>query len=145
MIIRPIEQRDESRWRGLFREYGVFYKTAFDDDVIAGVWTWLMDAEPRVRALVAVADGTVVGFTHFREHADTFTAASGWFLDDLYVTPEARGIGAATSLIEGVMAFASTHGGGTVRWITAEDNVTAQSVYDKVATRSTWVTYEKES
>jgi GNAT superfamily N-acetyltransferase len=145
MIVRPIEKRDERLWRKLFREYGVFYKTAFDETVIAGVWSWLMDESHQERALVAVVDGTVIGFAHFREHADTFTAASSWFLDDLYVTPEARGIGAATTLIEGVVAVADANGGGTVRWMTAEDNHTARSVYDKVASRTSWVTYEKES
>jgi len=34
---------------------------------------------------------------------------------------------------------------GTLRWITASDNLTAQALYDQVATRATWVTYEKET
>ena len=61
------------------------------------------------------------------------------------MTPDARGSGAATSLIEAVAGEASENGGGTLRWITADDNLVAQSVYDKVATRTTWVTYEKET
>jgi GNAT superfamily N-acetyltransferase len=145
MIVRPVEKRDYARWRGLFIEYGVFYQSALSPDVVEGVWAWLMDESHHEEALVALVDGTVVGFAHYREHADTFTAASSWFLDDLFVTPEARGIGVATTLIEGVVAEAHSRGGGTVRWITAEDNLTAQSVYDKAATRSSWVTYEKES
>jgi GNAT superfamily N-acetyltransferase len=145
VIVRPIQERDYALWKGLFRDYGVFYKTAFDDEVIDGVWSWLMGDGERLRALVVVTDGTVIGFAHYREHADSFTARSGWFLDDLYVTPEARGIGAATSLIEGVIAAANAAGGGTVRWITADDNLVAQSVYNKAATRTSWVTYEKES
>jgi ribosomal protein S18 acetylase RimI-like enzyme len=145
VIVRPIQERDFTLWRGLFRDYGVFDKTVFDDEVIDGVWSWLMGDGERLRALVVVTDGTVVGFAHYREHADTFTAKSGWHLDDLYVTSEARGIGAATMLIEAVMAAAQQAGGGTVRWITADDNLVAQSVYNKTATRTSWVTYEKES
>jgi len=145
MIIRPIEERDHGAWRVLFVEYGIFYKTAFDDAVLSGVWAWLLDPQHEVKAVVAVQDDAIVGFAHYRQLADTFTAAPAWFLDDLYVTAEARGIGAATSLIEAVAAEASEKGGGTLRWITADDNLTAQSVYDKVATRTTWVTYEKET
>jgi len=145
MIVRPIEKRDQTRWRKLFVDYGVFYKTAFDADVVDGVWAWLMNKNHHERALVALVDGTVVGFAHYREHADTFTAASAWFLDDLFVTPEARGMGVATTLIEAVVAEANAKGGGTVRWITAADNLTAQSVYNKTASRTSWVTYEKES
>jgi len=29
-----------------------------------------------------------------------------------------------------------------VRWITADDNYRAQALYDKVATRTHWVTYD---
>jgi ribosomal protein S18 acetylase RimI-like enzyme len=149
VIVRPVQLNDYDAWRRLFLDYGVFYETSFDDDIISGVWAWLMaesthESKPE-RALVAEVDGTVVGFTHYREQADTFTAASGWFLDDLYVSPEARGKGIAQALIDGVVAAARAGGGGTVRWITAHDNHTAQSVYDKTATRMTWVTYEKES
>ena len=145
MIVRDIEQRDHESWRALFLDYGVFYKTVFDEAVVAGVWNWLMDEAHEVKALVAVQDDGIIGFAHYRRLADTFTAAPAWFLDDLYVTPEGRGIGAATSLIEGVAAEARAKGGGTLRWITADDNLTAQSVYDKVATRAAWVTYEKET
>jgi GNAT superfamily N-acetyltransferase len=145
MIVRGIEERDHASWRALFIDYGVFYKTAFDDTVLDGVWTWLVDPAHEVQAIVAVQDDAIVGFAHYRRLFDTFTAAPAWFLDDLYVTPEARGIGAATSLIEAVAAEANAKGGGTLRWITADDNLTAQSVYDKVATRATWVTYEKET
>lgn len=145
MIVRAIEERDHAAWRDLFVDYGVFYKSTFDDAVLGGVWAWLLDPGHEVKAVVAVKDDAIVGFAHYRRLADTFTAAPAWFLDDLYVRPEARGLGAATSLIEAVAARAAEKGGGTLRWITAEDNLTAQSVYDGVATRTTWVTYEKEA
>jgi uncharacterized pyridoxal phosphate-containing UPF0001 family protein len=47
-------------------------------------------------------------------------------------------------LLEAIAAHARAHGGGTVRWITAADNERAQRVYDRLATRATWVTYEWE-
>jgi GNAT superfamily N-acetyltransferase len=94
---------------------------------------------------VAEQDDVVIGFAHYRRLFDTFTASPNWFLDDLYVAPDARGTGAATALIEAVAAAATAKGGGTLRWITAEDNPVAQSVYNKVAKRTTWVTYEMET
>lgn len=144
-VIRPIGPGDREAWGRLFREYGVFYQTSFDDDVLDGVWTWLMDAAHPVAALVATDDGIVVGFAHYRSLPDTFTAAHGWFLDDLYVDPSQRGRGLATALIDAVAAACTAAGGGTLRWITAESNTTAQRVYDRIATRSTWVTYERET
>lgn len=142
--IRPIEPGDRAAWGELFREYGVFYETSFDDAVLDGVWTWLMDAAHPVSAFVASDGGTLVGFAHYRGVPDTFTAADGWFLDDLYVRPDHRGKGLATGLIDTVAATCTSQGGGTLRWITAASNTTAQRVYDRIATRSTWVTYERE-
>ena len=145
MHIRPIEPGDRVAWARLFREYGVFYETTFDDPVLDGVWTWLMDAAHPVSAFVATEGGTLVGFAHFRAVPDTFSAADGWFLDDLYVEPGQRGKGVATELIEAVAAECAARGGGTLRWITAADNTTAQRVYDRIANRTTWVTYERET
>jgi len=143
--VRPIEVRDEQRWHELFTAYGVFYETDFDSTVLDGVWAWLLDAHHPLFCLVAELDGRVVGFAHVREQPDTFTAGPGWYLDDLFTEPEARGTGAATALIAAIEQHARAHGGGTIRWITAADNEPAQRVYDRLATRATWVTYELET
>ncbi|MGN6501418.1 MAG: GNAT family N-acetyltransferase [Pseudolysinimonas sp.] len=144
MNIRPVTPADHAAWRELFRAYGVFYETTFSDEVLDGVWGWLMDPGHEVHAIVAEHDGALVGFAHVRRLWDTFTAGPGWFLDDLYVAPEQRGTGVARSLIERGYADAEAAGGGTFRWITAADNETAQLLYDRIATRADWVVYEKE-
>ena len=142
--IRPIGPGDRDAWRSLFTAYGVFYETDFSSAVLDGVWAWLMDPMHEVSALVADADG-LVGFAHLRRLQDTFTAGPAWSLDDLYVAPDHRGAGIARALIAACDATAHSAGGGTLRWITASDNSTAQRLYDTVATRTTWVTYEKET
>jgi ribosomal protein S18 acetylase RimI-like enzyme len=146
VVVRAVAAEDRSEWERLFAAYGTFYETAFDAGVFAGVWGWLTDDAHEVSALVAVGDsGELVGFAHYRRLWDTFTAGTGWFLDDLYVDPAARGAGAATALIDGVAQRAAAGGGGTLRWITAADNHTAQRLYDRIADRATWVTYERKT
>ena len=143
-MIRAIAAADRAAWQRLFTAYGVFYETQFTDDVIAAVWKLLLESGSGVDALVAEQEGTVVGFAHYRSHPDTFTGGRDWFLDDLYVDPDARGAGHATALIEHVADLArSTGPARTLRWITAADNERAQRVYDRIATKTTWVTYEK--
>ncbi|MEO5921176.1 MAG: GNAT family N-acetyltransferase [Pseudolysinimonas sp.] len=142
--IRPIAASDRAAWETLFRAYGVFYETDFDDQVFDGVWAWLLDPEHEVSALVAEDAGELVGFAHVRRLSDTFTAGSAWFLDDLYVVPERRGQGIARDLIERTALDGAAAGGGTLRWITAADNTPAQKLYDRIATRATWVVYERE-
>jgi len=144
-VIRPVASVDHDAWRALFSAYGVFYETEFPPEVLDGVWAWLMDADHEVSALVAEVDGALVGFAHLRGLRDTFTAGPAWSLDDLYVAPEHRGAGIARALIAACTAAAHAAGGGTVRWITASDNRTAQRLYDTVATRTSWVTYEMET
>lgn len=142
-MIRAIAPADRAAWERLFTAYGVFYETQFTDEVIATVWALLLEPGSGVDALVAEQDGTVLGFAHYRSHPDTFTGGRDWFLDDLYVDPDARGAGHATALIEHLADLARSAGpAGTLRWITAADNERAQRVYDRIATKTTWVTYE---
>lgn len=140
--VRPIESRDAGVWRELFTAYGVFYETEFTDPQMDAVWGWLMDSTHPTKAWVAEVGGAVVGFGHLRRHSDTFTGGPAWYLDDLFTAPSARGHGVATGIIAALRAHADANGGGTISWITAADNTSAQSVYDKIAARQTWVTYE---
>ena len=158
-MIRDILPTDRSSWERLFLAYGVFYETAFEPQVIEGVWAWLMDAAAPVGAVVALngpnagatggaassAIAPLIGFAHYRRTVDTFTAGPAWHLDDLFVEPAARNAGHAAALIHAVAERATATGGGTLRWITAADNLAAQRIYDRVANRTTWVTYEQET
>ena len=141
-MIRAVESRDHEAWARLFAAYGEFYETTFSADVLESTWSRLLDPAEGVDALVAEVDGAVIGFAHYRSHPDTFTTGRDWFLDDLFVDPASRGSGAATALIERLKQIAAEIGPGTLRWITAESNERAQRLYDRVATRTTWVTYE---
>ena len=58
------------------------------------------------------------------------------------MSTDARGLGAAEALIEAVRAEAKKRGWSVVRWITAEDNYRARAVYDRLAERTKWVTYD---
>lgn len=142
VVVRPVAPGDEVAWRRLFRDYGVFYESDFDDAQLDHVWRLLLDPVGGVDALVAELDGEVVGIAHYRSHPDTFSRGRDWYLDDLFTDPAARGAGVASALIARLTEFARATGPGTLRWITAADNERAQRVYDRVATRTTWVTYE---
>jgi GNAT superfamily N-acetyltransferase len=63
-----------------------------------------------------------VGLAHFRPFARPLSASAGGFLDDLFVAPEARGSGAAETLIRAVADADHKQGWTVIRWIMAEDN-----------------------
>lgn len=142
VTIRPLAQTDREAWEILFKGYADFYGVAQTAQMRQTVWDWLHDPTHGSNCFVAEQGGKLVGFTHYRPFASTLRAISNGFLDDLFVDPDARGGGAAQALIDAVCAVGRDKGWGVIRWITADNNYRARGVYDRVATRTPWVTYD---
>jgi ribosomal protein S18 acetylase RimI-like enzyme len=141
--VRPVAHGDEPRWRELYAGYAAFYKVEQTEEMAARVWSWLFDPARAVEGIVAVdAAGEVQGLAHFREFARPLRAAVGGYLDDLFVEPALRGSGAADALLDELKRIGAERGWTVIRWITAEDNYRARGKYDRVATRTNWVTYD---
>tara|TARA_R110000787_G_scaffold150576_3_gene264511 strand:- start:159 stop:581 length:423 start_codon:yes stop_codon:yes gene_type:complete len=134
---------DRSSWDVLYEGYAAHYKVPQTPQMRDTVFGWLMDDAHESSGLVAQNDqGDIVGLTHYRPFASPLRAITNCFLDDLFVGPDARGTGAADALIKGVADVARENGWGVVRWITADDNYRGRGVYDKIAVRTMWVTYD---
>lgn len=142
MIIRPVAAEDRAAWDALYDGYAQFYGVPQTPEMRATVWGWLNDPNHEVSGFIAENDGALVGFAHCRAFARPLAAASGLFLDDLFVSEASRGTGAAAALIDAVKSKAATEGHSIVRWITAADNGRARGLYDKVAQATEWVTYD---
>ncbi|MFK4788650.1 GNAT family N-acetyltransferase [Microbacterium sp. ZW T5_56] len=140
--VRPLRANDESSWRELFRQYREFYQLTESEDVVSRAWAWLTDPTHECSALVAEIDGELVGFAHHRPISSPYTGTTGVFLDDLFTAPSARGRGVGRALIQDLRHLAASQGRGFVQWVTADDNHQAQALYDTLATRTRWVTYE---
>jgi GNAT superfamily N-acetyltransferase len=140
--VRPLDASDEPRWRELFRGYREFYRLEESEDVVSRVWGWLMDPGHECHGLVAETGAGVVGIGHYRRFARPSTGTVGLWLDDLFTSPAARGQGVARALIQRLTEIAAAEGLSVVRWITAEGNDQAQVLYNQVATRTSWVTYD---
>ncbi len=150
VTIRPLGAADRAEWDRLYAGYAAFYRVEQTGAMRDRVWGWLLDPAHPVTGLVAERDGGLVaegqgglvGLAHFRAFARPLSASTGGFLDDLYVDPAARGSGAAQALIAAVAEAGRAQGWTVIRWITAEDNARARAVYDRVASRTPWVTYD---
>ena len=142
VIVRPLAASDEARWRELFRGYREFYRLSESEEVVSRVWGWLMDPGHECRALVAEGEDGIVAIGHHRRFSRPSTGTVGIWLDDLFTDPAARGRGAARAILARLAEIAGAEGRSVVRWITAEDNVRARALYDQVATRTHWVTYD---
>jgi GNAT superfamily N-acetyltransferase len=142
MEIRAVRASDKAEWAALYAGYAAFYKVEQTEAMRETVWDWLMDSAHGTEGLVAEIDGALVGLAHFRPYARPLSASVGGFLDDLFVGPAARGSGAAEALITALGDLGRARGWTVIRWITAEDNYRARGLYDRLADRTKWVTYD---
>jgi GNAT superfamily N-acetyltransferase len=142
VAVRPVEPADREAWGPLFAAYREFYELEEAPEVVDRVWEWLNDRAHELNALVAVVDGEVVGFAHHRFYVRPSEGGCGLFLDDLFTVPAVRGRGVARALISRLADLARERGCEKVRWVTAADNVTAQRLYDDIAERTEWLTYD---
>jgi GNAT superfamily N-acetyltransferase len=143
LTIRPPQASDRQDWDSLYQGYAQFYQVTQTPEMRERVWSWLHDAAHESQCLMAFdAHGKAVGLAHFRAFARPLSASTGGFLDDLFVDPEARGSQAGTQLIAAIEAVGKERGWSVIRWITADNNYRARSAYDKIATRTAWITYD---
>jgi ribosomal protein S18 acetylase RimI-like enzyme len=64
------------------------------------------------------------------------------YLDDLFVDPELRGAGAVDAIFREINRMTLDRGCDVVRWTTADNNYRARGTYDKIALRTSWITYD---
>ena len=82
------------------------------------------------------------GLAHLREWIRPLRGARSGYLDDLFVDQAVRGEGVVDALFAEIDMLAVARGWDVVRWTTADDNYRARSVYDNVAVRTSWITYD---
>ena len=129
-------------WRTLYDGYATFYKRQMTDEIADNVWRWITSANHELEGIIVVADGQAVALSHYRRMPSPLRGADIGFLDDMFVSPDARGQGIAEMMFDHLRATAAERGWDMIRWITADDNYRARGVYDKVASKGVWNTYE---
>src|SRR4051812_6683229 len=98
--IRPLEARDRDAWLPLWRGYCDFYETSVPSDVTEETWKRIVDPAGAIHGLGAFdADGRLIGIVHYLFHPVTWCVFPRCYLEDLFVSPEARGSGAGRALI----------------------------------------------
>ena len=142
--LRQIQLGDKSAWQELYFAYLEFYETSPSDVNSELLWGRLTNSEPQIQALVAEANGVVIGIAHFHYQLSTWSETSHCYLEDLYVAEDARENGVAKALIQQVQELAIKQGCTELFWITKESNSIARKLYDQVANLSDFIRYEKK-
>ncbi len=142
ITIRTPRHDEYDIWCNVYRIYLDFYHTSLTEDELKKVWSWVGNNSASLHCYFAELDQNVVGLAHFREYMRPIKASKGIYLDDLIVLPKFRGYGIGYQLIEAIKTYAKENDISLVRCMTAHDNIKAMSLYDSIATKTAWVTYE---
>ena len=143
ITVRQTTATDRKQWESLYRGYAEFYQVPMNDQILDTVWGWIHDEGNPFFGLIAKDDsGRALGLMHCRQMPSPLRGAQVGFLDDLFVSPEARGQGVVEALYEALNALGQSQGWPFIRWITAENNYRGRAVYDRLAEKTHWVTYQ---
>jgi len=140
--VRPATDDDVDAVVGLFRQYLRFYDQEVSDAEARAYLTARRDAGDSVLLVAALrpeddetasedeGDGRLVGFAQSYPTWSSVSLSRSWVLNDLFVTPAARGTGAGRALVQDTCRRAKDAGAIRVSLATAWDNVAAQGLYE---------------
>jgi ribosomal protein S18 acetylase RimI-like enzyme len=129
-MIRPATIADLDALLPLVQAYRVFYKR----EPAAQRERAFIEAHLRngtSAIYLAEVEGKAAGFMQMFKTYSTVRLANSWILEDLFVTPESRGRGVASKLLARALEHARADGACGMFLETAQDNVTAQRVYER--------------
>lgn len=98
----------------------------------ADVAAALFCENPRAFCDIAQADGKPVGFALWFYNYSTFRGRHGIYLEDLFVVPEARGLGAGKALLRRLAERCRDEGLARLEWAVLDWNAPAIAFYDSL-------------
>jgi GNAT superfamily N-acetyltransferase len=102
----------------------------------------LFGPNPRVFCDIAEADGAPVGFALWFYSFSTFEGRHGVYLEDLFVKPQARGLGAGLALMRALAQRCRDEGLSRLEWAVLDWNAPSIAFYDRLgaSAKSDWIT-----
>ena len=129
-IVRPATPTDIGCILRFVRELAEFER---EPDAVHATEPMLHEAlfgdRPAAEAVIAERDGVPAGFALFFHNFSTWTGRRGLYLEDLYVTPDARGAGVGTALLRHLAGLALDRGCGRFEWSVLDWNEPAIRFY----------------
>ncbi|MBB5942013.1 GNAT family N-acetyltransferase [Xanthomonas sp. 3307] len=109
----------------------------------AGLRATLFGADARAQALICEADGQPIGYAVYFYNYSTWLGRNGLYLEDLYVDPAHRGVGAGKALLQHLARQAVAEGCGRFEWSVLDWNQPAIDFYEAVGAlaQDEWTVY----
>ncbi|WP_176592267.1 GNAT family N-acetyltransferase [Sphingobium sp. EM0848] len=96
---------------------------------------YLFGPRPMAEVLIAENDGKAIGFALFFHNFSTFEGRPGIYLEDLFVIPEARGLGAGKALLSRLAQLALERDCARLEWWVLDWNEPSIAFYRSLGAR----------
>ncbi|GBH28878.1 GNAT family N-acetyltransferase [Sphingobium xenophagum] len=90
---------------------------------------YLFGPRPMAEVLMAESGGAAIGFALFFHNFSTFEGRPGLYLEDLFVQPDSRGVGAGRALLARLAQIALERDCARLEWSVLDWNAPAIAVY----------------
>ncbi|MDO9616368.1 MAG: GNAT family N-acetyltransferase [Pseudomonas sp.] len=142
--IRPATAKDAALILRFITDLAIYEKAEHEVKTdVAGIETSLFGPESSTRALICEHDGQPIGYAVYFFNYSTWLGKHGLYLEDLYVSPEKRGVGAGKALLRHLAQLAVAKGCGRFEWAVLDWNQPAIDFYQSFGARpqDEWTTY----
>ena len=96
--------------------------------------------------LICCADDKPIGLAIYFLNFSTWLGKNGLYLEDLYITPDYRGVGAGKQLLKYLAKLAVANNYGRFEWSVLDWNTPAINFYESIGAKaqSEWIGYRLE-
>jgi GNAT superfamily N-acetyltransferase len=141
--IRPARPADAPVIYAFIRDLAEYEKLLHEVEAReADIAAMLFGTAPRAFCDIAENDGEPIGFALWFYNLSTFTGRHGIYLEDLFVRPQARGLGAGKALLVGLAKRCVDEGLTRLEWAVLDWNAPSIAFYDALgaSAKTEWIT-----
>lgn len=143
LAVRPATPADVSLILGFIRGLAEYEKLLHEVEATeADLAGHLFGETPRLFCDIAEAGGAPVGFAVWFYNYSTFRGRHGIYLEDLFVVPQARGLGAGKALLRSLAQRCLAEDLTRLEWAVLDWNTPAIEFYDSLgaSAQTDWIT-----
>ncbi len=142
--IRKAVPADAVTIHGFIVELAVYEKAEHEVEAsVTEIKSSIFAADSPCKALICELNGEAIGFAVYFYNYSTWLGKKGLYLEDLYVSPKHRGLGAGKLLLRHLAQVAVEEGCGRFEWSVLDWNQPAIDFYDSVGAKpqAEWLKY----
>lgn len=134
--IRPATPEDAELILRFITDLAIYEKAEHEVKTdAAGIRDSLFAEGSTAHGLICENDGQPIGYAVYFFNYSTWLGKHGLYLEDLYVSPDARGLGAGKALLHHLAQLAVARGCGRFEWSVLDWNIPAIDFYESFGAR----------